>query len=102
MSKNNKPTYELNEIKNAFDAPNKLRMTFSAQQGQLLLNFSDRDVVDAIQALSDADFYKSMSPIKPGFTAWQDVYKSSFKGINLYIKFQINHNKELILSFKEK
>ena len=102
MNNNNKPVYELNEIKNAFDAPNKLRMTFSAQQGQMLLNFSDKDVVDAIQALSGTDFYKSMLPVKPGFTAWQDVYKSSFKEVDLYIKFQVNHNKELILSFKEK
>ena len=70
--------------------------------GQLLLNFSDVDVVNAIQALTSNDFYKSMSPEKPGFTAWQDVYKSSFQGAELYIKFQINHKKELILSFKER
>lgn len=102
MTENNKSAYELSDIKSAFDAPGKLRMTFSAQQGQLSLNFNDMDVVKAIQALTDNDFYKSMSPKRPGFTAWQDVYKSTFKGVELYIKFQVNHKKELILSFKEK
>lgn len=60
------------------------------------------DVVNAIQALTKYDFYKSMPPEKPGFIAWQDVYKSHFNGIALYIKFQIGTQGELILSFKEK
>jgi hypothetical protein len=33
--------------------------------------------------------------------AWQDVYRLNFKEIDLYIKFQINENGELLLSFKE-
>jgi hypothetical protein len=43
-----------------------------------------------------------MAPFKIGFTAPQDVYKSMFNGIALYIKFQINSSGELIVSFKEK
>ncbi|HAU1484590.1 TPA: hypothetical protein F8R85_15595 [Legionella pneumophila] len=41
-------------------------------------------------------------PRTPGFTVWQDVYKSNFKGVHHYIKFQVNTYGELILSFKEK
>lgn len=59
-------------------------------------------MVNTIQALEATDFYKSMAPMQPGFTAWQDVYKPRVKGLDLYIKFQINHEKELIVSFKEK
>ncbi|GGI82437.1 type II toxin-antitoxin system MqsR family toxin [Legionella impletisoli] len=102
MNESKAPTYHLNDIKKAFNSANKLRMTVSAKQGQILLGFSDEDVVNAIQNLDWLDFYKSMAPRKPGFTAWQDVYKSHFKGVDLYIKFQVGQSGELILSFKEK
>ncbi len=96
------PTYDLDSIKLAFSHPEKLVMTTSAKQGQVAVNFSDQDVVDSIQGLTRNDFYKSMPPMHQNFVAWQDVYKICFKQINLYIKFQVNAKKELILSFKEK
>ncbi len=102
MSESTRPSYNLSDIKKAFSNENKLIMTVSAKQGQLLLGFSDQDVIDAIHSLTNNDFYKSMEPKTPGFTAWQDVYKSNFKGVHLYIKFQVNTYGELILSFKEK
>lgn len=76
-------------------------MTYSASQGAAILGFSDQDVVDAIQALTEKDFYKSMPPKNPNFVAWQDVYNSRFKEVDLYIKFQINANGEAVVSFKE-
>ncbi len=97
-----KPTYDLNSIKEAFDRPENLLMTSSAKRGQIELNFSDHDVVAAIQSLTMKDFYKSMPPVHANFVAWQDVYKTYFNGIDLYIKFQVNANRELIISFKEK
>lgn len=102
MTAKNTATYDLNSIKLAFNHSSKLVMTTSAKQGQVMLDFTDEDVVSAIQDLAPSDFYKSMPPVHANFTAWQDVYKSQFKGINLYIKFQINAKRELILSFKEK
>lgn len=95
-----KPKYNLDTIKSAFCSVDKLNMTFSAMQGQYELGFSDQDVVDAIWALTDADFYKSMPPEHAGFSAWQDVYKSVFKRTELYIKFQIDKRGEVIISFK--
>jgi len=97
-----KPTYNLKKLKEAFNDVYKLLMTSSAKQGQVSLGFSDYDVVNAIQNLKTTDFIKSMKPVNKKFTAWQDVYKSRFNGIELYIKFQINFKKEIILSFKEK
>lgn len=102
MNDTRRPSYNLDQIKKAFNNESKLRMTVSAKQGQMLLGFSDQEIVDAIQNLTNKDFYKSMEPINLGFTAWQDVYKSKFKGFHLYIKFQVNTYGELILSFKEK
>jgi motility quorum-sensing regulator/GCU-specific mRNA interferase toxin len=75
-------------------------MTASAVQGQYELGFSDQDVVDVIQTLTNVHFYKSMAPKHPGFSAWQDVYKPIFKGIPLYLKFQIDKRGEIIISFK--
>ena len=97
-----RPTYDLNSIKEAFNCPEKLVMTSSAKRGQIELDFSDHDVVAAIQALTAKDFYKSMPPVHENFVAWQDVYKAYFNDVDLYIKFQINANRELIISFKEK
>ena len=90
-------TYDLNSIKEAFDCPENLVMTSSAKRGQIELDFSDHDVVAAIQALTVKDFYKSMPPVHENFVAWQDVYKTFFNDVDLYIKFQINVNRELIL-----
>jgi Motility quorum-sensing regulator, toxin of MqsA len=100
-SASNSPKYNLDSIKLAFNTTDKLNMTFTAMSGQYALGFSDQEVVDAVQALSGTNFHKSMPPIKDGFTAWQDVYKSEFKEKKLYIKFQIGNKGEVIVSFKE-
>lgn len=100
MTDINKPKYDLEAIKLAFDSVDKLRMTATAMQGQYELGFHDQDVVDAIQALESSDFYKSMSPAHANFTSWHDVYKSKFNGAQLYIKFQIDSRGEVIISFK--
>ena len=65
-----KPTYDLNSIKEAFDRPENLLMTSSAKRGQIELNFSDHDVIAAIQSLTMKDFYKSMPPVHANFVAW--------------------------------
>lgn len=49
-------------------------MTTSAKQGQVALDFTDEDVVNAIQTLTQRNFYKSMPPLHTNFVAWQDVY----------------------------
>ena len=94
------PKYNLNTIKLAFSTVDNLNMTYSAMQGQYELAFRDQDVVDVIQALTSTDFYKSMPPEHESFSAWQDVYKSTFKDVKLYVKFQIDKRGEVIISFK--
>lgn len=96
----NKPRYDLMNIKQAFCTIDKLNMTFTAMQGQYELELSDQDVVDAIQGLCEEDFYKSMPPKHKNYSAWHDVYKSTFNEIDLYIKFQVDKRGEMIVSFK--
>lgn len=95
-----KPSYDLSAMKIAFNSVKKLNMTASAMQGQYAIGFSDQDVVDAIQSLTSNEFYKSMCPIHHEFSARQDVYKSVFKNIALYIKFQVDSRGKVIVSFK--
>ncbi|MDR3477952.1 MAG: type II toxin-antitoxin system MqsR family toxin [Gammaproteobacteria bacterium] len=95
-----KPKYNLDTIKLAFNTIDKLNMTASAMNGQYELGFSDKDVVDTIQALTSNDFHKSMPPEREGFSAWHDVYKPTFKHVKLYVKFQIDKRGEIIISFK--
>lgn len=100
MKETEKPKYNLETIKSAFNMTEKLNMTYSAMQGQYELGFSDQDVVDAIQRLTCTDFYKSMPPKHENYSAWHDVYKSIFNNLELYIKFQIDKRGEMIISFK--
>ena len=95
-----RPKYHLVSIKLAFNTSEKLNMTASSMKSQYELGFSDQDVVDIIQALKSADFYKSMPPEHPGYSAWQDVYKPIYKKIALYLKFQIDKRDAVIVSFK--
>ncbi len=97
---NTTPAYDLATVKAAFCTVNRLRITLSARQGAVELGFSDQDIVDAIQALKPADFYKTMAPVTPGFAAMQDVYRPTFRGMALYIKFQQLADGHLVLSFK--
>ena len=96
------PSYDLVMIKKTFNCIANLRMTGSARQGAVALGFTDQDVVDAIQALTLADFFKTMPPVNKGFSAMHDVYKPCFKGVDLYIKFQVLSSGQLLLSFKHR
>jgi len=96
------PTYDLRMIQQQLSSISKLRMTLVARQDAMAIGFSDQDVVDAIQALTPADFYKTMAPNSPHFTANHDVYRPNFNGLDLYIKFQLSANGQVVVSFKEK
>src|SRR5262245_12934017 len=89
-----KHMYNIDTIKLAIYTEHKSNMTISAMQGQYELGFSDKDVVNIIQGLTNDDFYKSMPPKHFNFTAWQDVYKPIFNDIELYVKFQIDKRGE--------
>lgn len=96
-----KPSFALADIKAAFTDPARLNRSFVSKQGADDLGVDDAGVVAAIQALTPADFEKSMTSMANS-KVWQDVYKPDAGGRRLYVKFTLDARGALFLiSFKE-
>lgn len=101
MNEKRKPHYSLAVVKKAFANVASLNRTYSSKQGAHALGMSDSDIVAVVQALSVADFDKSMTSHADN-TVWQGVYKPMFGNRALYVKFTLDAEKALLLiSFKE-
>lgn len=74
-----RPHYALADIKAAFAEASLLNRSYVSKQGADDLGFDDSDVVAVIQALTLADFEKSMTSVAD-HRVWQDVYKPKFGG----------------------
>jgi len=96
-----KPTYDLESIKCDFCSVARLRMTRSARDAAFALELSLADVVDVIQSMSRRHFYKSMTALADP-RLWQDVYHVPRGTLMLYVKFTIDDQGNLLISFKEK
>jgi len=94
-------TYDLDGIKEAFKTVEELRMTRTARRTIVGLGFSLENVVNIIQSLTYQNFYKSMTTYAD-HKVWQDVYHFQFNMVNLYIKFMMDDEGHLIVSFKER
>ena len=94
------PTFNLASIKSSLDSIQKLRTTGRARVDYTALGFSEQDVVDAIASIKPSDFHKTMASDKMPIYGNFDVYKTSHKGINVYLKFQ-SINGFIVVSFKE-
>jgi motility quorum-sensing regulator / GCU-specific mRNA interferase toxin len=96
-----KQHFALSDIKSAFADPACLNRSYVSKQGADDLDMDDADVVAVIQALTLADFEKSMTSIAD-HKIWQDVYKPNVEGRTLYVKFTLDAQGALFLiSFKE-
>jgi len=84
-----RPHYALAEIKAAFADAGLLNRSYVSKQGADDLGFDDSDVVAVIQALTLADFEKSMTSMAD-HRLWQDVYKPKIGGGALYVKFTLD------------
>ena len=93
-------SYNLSDIKQQMVNIAGLRMTYSARKGMFELGFNNKDAVNAIQGIKDSDFYKSMTT-NNNHKLWQDVYRTLYKGVMLYIKFQQDSDGYFTISFKE-
>jgi len=58
-------------------------------------------VVRIIQTITREHFYKSMTSLAD-HSVWQDVYRVPHEGHTLYVKFTVDLEGHLVLSFKEK
>lgn len=96
-----KPHYLLRDIKAAFADPGKLNRSFASRLGADGLGMDDQTVVAAIQALTTADFDKSMTSYANP-KVWQDVYRPTVSETDLYVKFTLDSmNALFLISFKE-
>ncbi len=100
MEKRN-PSYDLKGIQMAFQTVSELRLTRTARRTLTELGLSLEDTIVIIQSLRKRDFYKSMTTYAD-HRVWQDVYHSNFNGLALYIKFTMDDEGHLIVSFKER
>ncbi len=101
MRRGRRPHYPLKAIKAAFADITRLNRTMTAAYGAEDLGMDEQAVVDVIGGLTARDFDKSMpSEINPAI--WQDVYKPVIGGRELYVKFTLDAQGQLLLiSFKE-
>lgn len=95
--------YNLGEIKAAFSNPDRLvNVTTVAQRGARAVDLLDDDIVAVVQELSASVCYKSMTSYSD-HTIWQDVYRPTYKGIELYVKFSKRPDGQyILLSFKRR
>ena len=96
-----KPHYVLADIKAAFADSATLNRSFVSKQGADALRMDDVAVVATMQALTAADFDKSMTSYAD-HRVWQDVYRPKTAGTELYVKVTLDTQQALFLiSFKE-
>ena len=77
----------------------KIRTTHAARVGAVELGFDLADMLAVVQALTPADFYKSMTT-HADHTVWQDVYRPRTTAGDVYLKLTVIDD-VLIVSFKE-
>ncbi len=96
-----RPTYNLEDIKEALSSEGLLRITRTARKSVIEMGLRHSDVITIIQGLESRDFYKSMTSYQD-HRVWQDVYHTKYRELILYLKFTIDSEGFFVLSFKEK
>ena len=80
-------------------AAGKIRTSFSARQGALELGLDEHGICAVVEALSNRDFYKSITT-HADHRVWQDVYRPATPVGDVYLKLTVIDD-VLIVSFKE-
>jgi motility quorum-sensing regulator/GCU-specific mRNA interferase toxin len=96
-----KPHYALGTIKATFATVLALRMTGSAIRCAEALGLELEDIVAIIQGMTREHFYKSMTSLAD-VRIWQDVYHVPNGSTVLYVKFTVDDEGYLLISFKER
>ena len=92
------PHCKLSVVKAMIEA-NKVRSTMSALAGGAALGFDFAGIIGVINALTSADFHKSMTT-HADHRVWQDVYRPITTAGEVYLKLTVIDD-VLIVSFKE-
>lgn len=81
------PHYSLAEIQAQMKTVPDMNLTMSARGGIRALGLSQGNALSVVQALTRANFFKSMTT-HADHRVWQDVYHGKWNDTSLYIKFQ--------------
>jgi motility quorum-sensing regulator/GCU-specific mRNA interferase toxin len=92
------PHCKLSLVKALIEA-GKVRSTMSALAGGAALGLDFGGIIGVIQAMTPADFYKSMTT-HADHRVWQDVYRPTTSVGEVYLKLTVIDD-VLIVSFKE-
>ncbi|MCL2715803.1 MAG: type II toxin-antitoxin system MqsR family toxin [Alphaproteobacteria bacterium] len=92
------PHFKLVVVK-ALAVAGKVRVTRAARLGATALGLEFPDMLAVVEALTPADFYKSMTT-HADHTVWQDVYRPCTRAGDVYLKLTVRDD-VLIVSFKE-
>jgi motility quorum-sensing regulator/GCU-specific mRNA interferase toxin len=95
------PMYSLSSIREAA-ATEQLRLSFTASQKLYEMGGTMEELFELIQSLSIREhFYKSMTS-HADHRIWQDVYYIEWHQVNMYLKFTLDDEGYLVISFKPK
>ncbi|NOQ36080.1 MAG: mRNA interferase MqsR [Methylococcaceae bacterium] len=92
------PHCKLSVIQTLIEA-DKVRSTQSALKGGAALGFDFAGMLEVVNALTTANFYKSMTSYAD-HRVWQDVYRTNTQYGEVYLKLTVI-DEVLIVSFKE-
>ncbi len=94
------PHYKLDNIQAQMVSIETLRLTASSMKGLAELGWRFSDALDVVAKLERKDFQKSMT-IYSDSKVWQDVYRPTYREVNLYVKIQMDDKGCFTISFKE-
>ena len=94
------PTYDLKLIRTLIDQ-GRVALTYSSRRSLYSLGGMEKDLFELLNELDRKSFYKSMTSYAD-HRQWQDVYHPVWRGREIYLKFLIDDDGCLVLSFKER
>jgi hypothetical protein len=91
------PTHDLATVQQHVAARN-WTATDRAFADAAALRLDSSDIADCVSALCADDFYKTM-PSEKKKGAMQDVYRTTYQGMPIYLKLELS-DKPVVISFK--
>lgn len=97
-----RPHYSLTLVQHLAADKALTRFTRVALEGAADLGFDTKTMRAVVMRLSREDFFKSMTTHDDP-TIWQDVYRPTVDGVNLYVKLTVYSAENLlVVSFKRR
>ena len=96
-----KPHYDLLTVQSAVRLRGADAFTATALIGAQAMGLEIAQAIEVVCSMSRSDFYKSMTT-HASSKIWQDVYHVEWREVMMYLKFTIDDNGYLVVSFKAK